>query len=74
MKKLFLLIVVTLCVCMSFVFFASASYPERNITNVLVWSAGGGTDPCNRVVMAENPPPIMRILIIRRVLGSSHTY
>lgn len=53
MKKLFLLIVVTLCVCMSFVLFASASYPERNITNVLVWSAGGGTDACNRVVVAE---------------------
>lgn len=28
-------------------------YPARDITNVLVWSAGGGTDTCNRVVMAE---------------------
>ena len=32
---------------------ASAVYPERIITNILVWSAGGGTDTCNRVVMAE---------------------
>ncbi|MCG8568657.1 MAG: tripartite tricarboxylate transporter substrate binding protein [Spirochaetes bacterium] len=30
-----------------------AKYPERDITNVLVWGAGGGTDTCNRVVMAE---------------------
>lgn len=28
-------------------------YPERDITNILVWSAGGGTDTCNRIVMAE---------------------
>ncbi|MCD6120431.1 MAG: tripartite tricarboxylate transporter substrate binding protein [Spirochaetales bacterium] len=28
-------------------------YPSRDITNILVWSAGGGTDTCNRVVMAE---------------------
>lgn len=30
-----------------------AEYPERDITNVLVWGAGGGTDICNRVVAAE---------------------
>ena len=28
-------------------------FPSRDITNVLVWAAGGGTDTCNRVVMAE---------------------
>ena len=28
-------------------------YPARDITNVLVWSAGGGTDTANRIVMAE---------------------
>ncbi len=28
-------------------------YPERDITSSVVWGAGGGTDTCNRVVMAE---------------------
>jgi tripartite-type tricarboxylate transporter receptor subunit TctC len=28
-------------------------YPSRDITNVVVWGAGGGTDVCNRVVSAE---------------------
>ena len=28
-------------------------YPKRDITNVVVWGAGGGTDVCNRVVSAE---------------------
>jgi putative tricarboxylic transport membrane protein len=28
-------------------------YPERDITTVVVWGAGGGTDVCNRVVMAQ---------------------
>ena len=30
-----------------------AEYPTRDITNVLVWAAGGGTDLANRLVMAE---------------------
>ena len=29
------------------------AFPERDITNVVVWGAGGGTDICNRVVSAE---------------------
>ena len=28
-------------------------YPSRDITNVVVWSAGGGTDVCNRVVSEQ---------------------
>ncbi|WP_108659184.1 Bug family tripartite tricarboxylate transporter substrate binding protein [Acuticoccus kandeliae] len=28
-------------------------YPTRPITNVVVWSAGGGTDTVNRLIMAE---------------------
>lgn len=28
-------------------------YPSRDITNVMVWGAGGGTDLANRLVMAE---------------------
>ncbi|GJL82369.1 MAG: ABC transporter substrate-binding protein [marine bacterium B5-7] len=32
---------------------AAADYPERDITNVVVWSAGGGTDVSNRIISAE---------------------
>jgi tripartite-type tricarboxylate transporter receptor subunit TctC len=28
-------------------------FPKRNITNVVVWSAGGGTDTSNRIISAE---------------------
>lgn len=31
----------------------AADYPTRDITDVVVWSAGGGTDVCNRIVAAE---------------------
>ncbi|EWH08825.1 hypothetical protein DS2_15594 [Catenovulum agarivorans DS-2] len=29
------------------------SYPRRPLTNVVVWSAGGGTDVANRIISAE---------------------
>lgn len=32
---------------------AAKDYPKRNITTVMVWGAGGGTDVCNRIVMAD---------------------
>jgi tripartite-type tricarboxylate transporter receptor subunit TctC len=32
---------------------AADSFPSRNITNVVVWGAGGGTDVCNRLISAE---------------------
>ncbi len=32
---------------------AADEYPSRPITNVVVWSAGGGTDTVNRLIMAE---------------------
>jgi tripartite-type tricarboxylate transporter receptor subunit TctC len=28
-------------------------YPARDISTIVVWGAGGGTDVCNRVIMAE---------------------
>jgi len=31
----------------------AADYPARDITTIVVWAAGGGTDVCNRIVMAE---------------------
>lgn len=30
-----------------------ADYPERDLTAVVVWGAGGGTDVCNRIIMAQ---------------------
>jgi len=52
MKKLLVLV---MCLALSGMLFAEGQeeYPARDITNVLVWGAGGGTDVCNRVVMAE---------------------
>lgn len=32
---------------------AAQDYPSRPITNVVVWSAGGGTDTVNRLIMSE---------------------
>ncbi len=32
---------------------SAQDYPARDITNAVVWGAGGGTDVCNRTIMAE---------------------
>ena len=29
------------------------SFPTKDITNIVVWAAGGGTDVCNRIISAE---------------------
>ena len=53
MKKAVVLLLL-LAVCGGFVFAeGQAEYHARDITNVVVWGAGGGTDTCNRVVSAE---------------------
>lgn len=36
--------------------YAAKKFPSRNITNVVVWGAGGGTDTCNRIISAEMAP------------------
>ncbi len=59
----------------------AADYPSRDITNVVVWSAGGGTDVCNRIVSAEmqNFLPV-RINVINKPggvagsIGMSYVY
>jgi len=54
MKKITILALAVLLVGTASLFASGEQeYPSRDITNVLVWSAGGGTDTCNRVVMAE---------------------
>lgn len=53
MKKS-MLVVVLVCFCVLFSYAEGQSeFPDRDITNILVWGAGGGTDTCNRIVMAE---------------------
>jgi tripartite-type tricarboxylate transporter receptor subunit TctC len=54
MKRSFVLIVALLLLGAVLGFATpQTEFPARDITNVLVWAAGGGTDTCNRVVMAE---------------------
>lgn len=54
MRKSFIMTVAILLVAGTMVFAAGEQeYPSRDITNVLVWGAGGGTDTANRVVMEE---------------------
>jgi tripartite-type tricarboxylate transporter receptor subunit TctC len=40
-------------ICATGALAAGKKYPARDITNVVVWSAGGGTDTCNRIISAE---------------------
>jgi tripartite-type tricarboxylate transporter receptor subunit TctC len=45
-------------------------YPSRDITNVVVWAAGGGTDTANRLVMAEMQEHLpVRINVTNRTGG-----
>ncbi|HUZ18044.1 MAG TPA: tripartite tricarboxylate transporter substrate binding protein [Spirochaetia bacterium] len=54
MKRL-LLAVVSLSLFVAGTAFSAGEreYPARDITNVVVWAAGGGTDVCNRIISAE---------------------
>ena len=54
MKRIAMLVVLVILLSVSLVFASGErEYPSRDITNVLVWAAGGGTDTANRIVMAE---------------------
>ena len=54
MKKLLLIsLVVLMAVALTASAYAAKGYPSRNITAVVVWGAGGGTDTCNRIIHAE---------------------
>lgn len=47
-------IALTLALVASFAFAeVDEEYPARDITTIVVWGAGGGTDTCNRVIMGE---------------------
>src|SRR4030042_148867 len=53
MKKYVVLTILFLFVCASWSFAAEKKFPMRDITNTVVWAAGGGTDVCNRIVSGE---------------------
>lgn len=54
MKKVLLLVLVALLATTGMLFArGQEEYPARDITNIVVWAAGGGTDLANRLVMAE---------------------
>ena len=53
MKKILLICLVVLLAGSTTVYAAGKKFPKRNITAVVVWGAGGGTDTCNRIIHAE---------------------
>ncbi len=53
MKKSLFLVLALLFMCAGFTFAAEKKFPVRDITNTVVWAAGGGTDVCNRIVSGE---------------------
>lgn len=48
---------------------AQPKYPARDITNILVWGAGGGTDLANRLVMAEMAKELKVNINVNNVTG-----
>jgi putative tricarboxylic transport membrane protein len=53
MKKVLLICLAVLLVAATAANAAQKGFPKRDITNIVVWSAGGGTDVCNRIISAE---------------------
>ncbi len=53
MKKIPFISLIVLLAVATGVAMAGKDYPKRNITAVVVWGAGGGTDTCNRIIHAE---------------------
>lgn len=61
--------------------YAAKKFPSRNITDVVVWGAGGGTDTCNRIITAEMAKILdVNINVINKTggvagsVGMSHAY
>jgi tripartite-type tricarboxylate transporter receptor subunit TctC len=53
MKKIAVISMVALLAVTVGTVMAAKGFPKRNITAVVVWGAGGGTDTCNRIIHAE---------------------
>jgi tripartite-type tricarboxylate transporter receptor subunit TctC len=81
MKRILFVCLIVLLAMTSGVALAAKGYPSRNITTVVVWGAGGGTDTCNRIIMAEMAPFLgVNINVINKTggvagsVGMSHAY
>jgi len=82
MKKLLLVsLVVVMTVALAAGAYAAQGFPKRNITAVVVWGAGGGTDTCNRIIHAEMANFLgVNINVINKTggvagsVGMSHAY
>ena len=82
MKKLLLISLIGLMtVALAAGAYAAKGYPKRNITAVVVWGAGGGTDTCNRIIHAEMANFLgVNINVINKTggvagsVGMSHAY
>ncbi len=48
---------------------AAQEYPYRDITNAVVWGAGGGTDSINRMIMAEMEKQLPVSITVNNVTG-----
>ncbi len=53
MKRYAVMVFLLVFVCAGLGLAQEKKFPVRDITNVVVWAAGGGTDVCNRIVSGE---------------------
>ncbi len=81
MKKVLLVCLVILLAGATLTYAAGKEFPKRNITDVVVWGAGGGTDTCNRIITAEMSKFLgVNINVINKTggvagsVGMSHAY
>lgn len=70
MKKFYVLSMILIAVA-ALVFAAPTAeiFPSRDINNILVWGAGGGTDLANRLVMAEMAKQLKTNINVNNVTG-----
>lgn len=81
MKKILFISLIVLLALATGVAMAAKEFPARNITTVVVWGAGGGTDTCNRIIMAEMAPFLgVNVNVINKTggvagsVGMSHAF
>jgi len=71
MKRLVVVLLLSLCMIGTVMAEGSQEYPSRDITDIVVWGAGGGTDTCNRVIMGEMAEILGVNINVTNVTGGS---